>query len=313
MKVAKSLKAVSRNDKENFSRGDKFSVNPRSLIIREGYNVRNLDEMTDEDRAGYDAYVDALAVAYATGQTVPSIIVRVIDGKVVVSEGHTRHKGMMRAIEVYGASLERVTVEEFKGNDAQERALMATSQNNRKLRALELAKVYKGLADEDGMSDEEIAKMVGQTVDHVTRYKAYATMPAELQSFVNLNRMSVTVAMELFTKHGDNVVNVAAGKINSAKKGGKKKVTAGMALPKFTAKQRTQVNTATAKIYDAVKDVDAPEQGDVQVTMSAELVRLIQELGPKAEEILAAQLKKDKENAATKDEEQVEMPLSQVA
>ena len=313
MKVAKSLKAVSRNDKENFSRGDKFSINPRALVIREGYNVRNLDEMTDEDRAGYDAYVDALAIAYATGQTVPSIIVRVVDGQVVVSEGHTRHKGMMRAIDVYGASLERVTVEEFKGTDAQERALMATSQNNRKLRALELAKVYTGLADEDGMSDEEIAKMVGQTVDHVARYKAYATMPAELQSFVNLNRMSVTVAMELFTKHGDNVVNVAAGKINSAKKDGKKKVTAGMALPKFTAKQRTQLNTATAKIYDAVKDVETPEQGNVQVTMSVELVRLIQELGPKAEEILAAHLKKDKENAATKDEEQVEMPLSQVA
>lgn len=313
IKLPTSLKAISRADKGNFSRGDKFTVDPRIIEVREGYNVRNLDEMTEEDRAEYNAYVDGLAQAYANGEYVPAIVVRVIDGKVVVSEGHTRHKGMMRAINTYGAELPRVTVEEFKGSDAQEKALMATTQNNRKLRALELAALYERLANEESLDDAGIAKLVGQSVESVARYRAYATMPEELKSFVNLNRIAVSVAMDMFEQHGDAVVDIAASKINSAKKDGKKKVTATMGLPKMTVKQRKTLNSTTAGIFDAVKDIEAPESGEVTVTLNAELVRAIQELGPKAQEILAAELAKQSKADQPSTEEQQALPLSKAA
>lgn len=289
IKVAQSLKAYQRTNKENdtVSRSDKFLVDPRDICVREGFNVRELDHISDMSLEEYDAYVDGLAQAYRDGAFVPAIVVRVIDGKILVSEGHTRHKGMMRAINVYGADLKRVQVDEFKGNDAEEIALIATSQNNRKLKPLELARVYVRLENQ-GWSDKEIAQRMIKSVPHVIQTKVLDSMPQELKNMVNRDEIAAQAAMDLYDAHGTKATDIAKAMIEKAKeedKSGKapKRVTAKTAKPRLTSKETRKLNAATSSLYSTIKDIEVPEDAEtVTVSLTPELLAQLKEIGERA-------------------------------
>ncbi len=291
-KVAQSLKAYQRSNKENdtVSRSDKFLVDPRDILVREDFNVRELDNISDMSLEEYNDYVDGLAQAYRDGRYVPAIVVRVIDGKIYVSEGHTRHKGMMRAIEVYGADLKRVQVDEFKGNDAEEIALIATSQNNRKLKPLELARVYVRL-EKQGWSDKEIAQKMIKSVPHVIQTKVFDTMPDELKNMVNRDEIAVQAAMDLYDAHGSKATDIAKAMIEKAKAGDKngkapKRVTAKTAKPRLTSKESRTLNATTSNLYTAIKDIEVPENAEtVNVELTPELLAQLKEIGERAHAI----------------------------
>jgi ParB family chromosome partitioning protein len=281
-KLAKSLKQFSKDNKESMSRSDKFSIDPRLIVQRDDFNVREIEALNPEERAAYDDYVDLLAQAYRDGRYVPPIVVKVVDGIPSPVDGHTRHNGMMRAINVYGAALERVTVEEFKGDDADEVALIATSQNNRKLKPLELAKVYIRL-ERLGKSDKDIATSVGITAARVSQIKAYYGMPTELKALVTSDKIAVDAAMELFNKHGTKAVEVAKALIEKSTQTGGKKVTSKTTTPKLSRKESRTLNTTTSSLYSAIKDVEVPEGAEsVTVTLTPELLAQLKEIGARA-------------------------------
>lgn len=284
-KLARSLKQFSKDHKADMSRSDKYSIDPRLIQQREDFNVRELEQMSAEQRAEYDAYVDALAQAYRDGRYVPPIVIKVVDGTPTPVDGHTRHNAMMRAIEVYGAELERVTVEEFKGDDADEVALIATSQNNRKLRPLELAKVYIRL-ERYGKSDKDIATSVGVTAARVAQIKAYYTMPSELKALVNTDKISVEAAMDLFNKYGTKAVEYAHSMIEKNQQSGGKRVTVKNTTPKLSSKESRVLNTATSTLYASIKDVEVPEGAEsVTVELTPELLAQLKEIGARAYEV----------------------------
>lgn len=89
-----------------------------------------------------------LADAYKRGDYVPPIIVKVIDGKVYVREGHRRRRAILLAIEE-GADIQFVQVVEHKGDEAEQSLLIATS-NDGPLSPLERAVIYARLANWGG-------------------------------------------------------------------------------------------------------------------------------------------------------------------
>ncbi len=284
-KLARSLKQFSRDHKEEMSRSDKFSIDPRLIEARKDFNVRELEQMSEEQRAEYDTYVDNLAQAYRDGRYVPPIVVKVVDGTPTPVDGHTRHKGMIRAIEVYGAALERVTVEEFKGDDAEEVALIATSQNNRKLKPLELAQVYTRL-ERYGKTDKEIAVTVGVTAARVAQVKAYHAMPTELKTLVYTDKISVEAAMDLFNKYGTKAVEYAQSMIDKNKQNGGKRVTVKNTTPKLSRKESRSLNTATSELYSRIKDIEVPEDAtSISVELTPDLLAQLKEIGARAYEV----------------------------
>ncbi len=284
-KLPRSLKQFSKDHKEEMSRSDKFSIDPRLIKAREDFNVREVEQMSDEERAVYEDYIDQLALAYRDGRYVPSIVIKVVDGIPTPVDGHTRLKGMMRAIDTYGAELARVTVEEFKGDDAEEVALIATSQNNRKLKPLELAKVYIRL-ERYGKTDKEIASTVGVTAARVAQVKAYYSMPSELKALVFVDKISVEAAMDLFNKYGTKAIDYAQSMIEKNKQSGGKKVTVKNTTPKLSRKESRTLNTATSTLYSYIKDIEVPENASsVSVELTPELLIQLKEIGARTYEV----------------------------
>ena len=284
-KLPRSLKQFSKDHKEEMSRSDKFSIDPRLIKARADFNVREIEQMSKEERAAYDEYIDQLAQAYRDGRYVPPIVIKVVDGTPTPVDGHTRHKGMMRAIEVYGAELSRVTVEEFKGDDAEEVALIATSQNNRKLKPLELAKVYVRL-ERYGKTDKEIATTVGVTAARVAQVKAYYSMPSELKALVFVDKISVEAAMDLYNKYGTKAIEYANSMINKNKEKGGKKDTVKNTTPKLSRKESRSLNTATSELYSRIKDIEVAEDAEtVSVSLTPELLAQLKEIGARAYEV----------------------------
>jgi ParB-like chromosome segregation protein Spo0J len=303
-KLPRSLKQFSKDHKEEMSRSDKFSIDPRLIKARADFNVREIEQMSKEERAAYDEYIDQLAQAYRDGRYVPPIVIKVVDGTPTPVDGHTRHKGMMRAIEVYGAELARVTVEEFKGDDAEEVALIATSQNNRKLKPLELAKVYVRL-ERYGKTDKEIATTVGVTAARVAQVKAYYSMPSELKALVFVDKISVEAAMDLYNKYGTKAIEYANSMINKNKEKGGKKVTVKNTTPKLSRKESRSLNTATSELYSRIKDIEVAEDAEtVSVSLTPELLAQLKEIGARAYEVENFDPEADLESNSEQDSEQ---------
>jgi ParB family chromosome partitioning protein len=312
-KQAQSLKKFQELNKDQGTRGNKFSLNPLCLVVRNNFNARDTDvtKMSDKERAEFEAYIDGIAIAYKNGDYVPPIVVKMIDGQPNVSDGHCRIKGLFRAINHYGADIQRIDVSEFKGDDADEVALIATSNSNRKLKPLELSQVYVRL-ETYGLSDAQIAEKMGKTVPHVSQVKFYSTLPVALKNMINFDQISVQVAVELFQTHGSKAYEIAMGMLNKATKSGKKKVTSKIAQPKMSTKERKVLNTVASQLHDALKEVKIDPTGDkVFLELTPELALKLQEITAKAHEIenFDATSSLEESQPEHKEEEQLSMAV----
>ena len=218
MAIAQSLKAFVRDNKDNGTRGDGYALDPRILVEREGFNVR---DYSDPDVI---AHIEGFAEAYANGQYVPLITVKVVDGKTEVREGHCRRRGALLAIE-RGHDIKRVRVDEFKGDEFSETALLLTSNDGLALKTLERVVVLKRMVNQ-GHTEAEVAQAIGKTVEHVRQLLMMDQMPIELKRMVNAAQISATYSLELFKEHGTSAVDVAQTGLEKAQVNGKKKVTA---------------------------------------------------------------------------------------
>ncbi len=117
-----------RNRPEELKKGDGFTISPQLLLEEEGFNTRGAFCEDYYERPDIKAGIRVLADAYKRGDYVPPIIVKVIDGKVYVREGHRRRRAILLAIEE-GADIQFVQVVEHKGDEAEQSLLIATSND----------------------------------------------------------------------------------------------------------------------------------------------------------------------------------------
>ncbi len=264
-----SLKGFQKNNKESCARGDGFSIDPRLLVEQENFNPRDYNDPDVIE------HIDRLKHSYIDGRYVPAIIVSVIDSEVVIREGHCRRHAILKAIEE-GHDIKRVRVEEHKGDEVEQVALILTSNDGLKLKALQRAEVISRLSAY-GLNDTEISKKIGCTSTQVARYLTMLKMPHELKELVNVDKISATYALQLFDKYG---AKLATEKAKTGLETGAKKVTPKVVnkQKRLTPKMTHHINESLLAISD-VFDTKVPDDytGNLKITISVEKFRALEE------------------------------------
>lgn len=195
--LAKSLRAIHDAGKKliqqnqlslefESSKTDRFMM-PVALLVADPKECR---------RRAFDAeLVESIAQAYASGQHVDAIEVRIVDGLLRIVHGFTRFEGLKLA-NARGANIQRISVVEVSATDSKSvlvRQLVANTIVP--LSAVELADAYLELQKE-GHTVEEIASMVGKSGAHVYQTLQLALAPVEIKQAVESGEVTKTDAIK---------------------------------------------------------------------------------------------------------------------
>lgn len=206
------LGAVKRTDAGLWAR-------PSAIRILPGFNLR------DTEAPGYRDDIESLKDHKRRGGKVPPLEVSLsADGQGVdVIDGHRRTTADQELI-AEGLKIEWIRIEPFEGNDLERQARILTSQDNRKLLPLELAEGYRRLKA-FGLNNEEIAKLVGKTRQHIEQMLLLAAAPHSVQKMVRAGETAASTAIEAVREHGDKAAEVLDSARKTVAAAGGKKIT----------------------------------------------------------------------------------------
>lgn len=175
---------------------------PGTIRILPGFNLR------DVEAPGYRDDIESLKDHKRRGGKVPPLEVSLsADGQGVdVIDGHRRTTADQELIDE-GLKIEWIRIEPFEGNDLERQARILTSQDNRKLLPLELAEGYRRLKA-FGLNNEEIAKLVGKTRQHIEQMLLLSAAPHSVQVMVRSGETAATTAIQAVREHGDRASEV---------------------------------------------------------------------------------------------------------
>jgi len=243
-----------------------YGADPADLEIEEGWNER---DMTPRVRA----HIDSIKETIRNGGHIPALKVRVVGTHVYVRDGHCRLTAIRELI-AEGIEYRRVMVEEVKGNDADDIALMRTSS-----RGLTQTRLEKGRADKRlvnmGWTVKEIAKRVGESVTYVEQNQMLANANTDVHRLLVSDSISAKVALDAIRNHGEKAGAVLTAKLDAAKAGGKAKLTGSTVVralpPKVVKRMTTSLDTFVTTIPKAVREAvaDAPDDMTVKITAGA--------------------------------------------
>lgn len=274
--LAKSLRAIHDAGKKliqqnqlslefESSKTDRFMM-PVALMVADPKECRR--------RVFDPEMVEAIAQAYASGQHVDAIEVRIVDGMLRIVNGFTRYEGLKLA-NARGANIQRISVVEVSAADSKSVLVRQLVANNiAPLSPVELAEAYLQLKDE-GHTVEEIAAMVGKSGAHVYQTLQLALAPVEIKQAVEAGEVTKT----------DAIKAVALVKTGEA--------------PKQAVAKVTQMRATSANKLKAVRPVLERLAAAASVTLAsasaeAEIVTLTVEVSrAEAEKLAAARAEAD--------------------
>lgn len=197
-----SLKALNRDEdaKAGTTKGDGFSIDPELLQEEDDFNTRGSFIPGYWELPEVKEKIQSLADAYKRGDFVPPIVVKVIDGRVFVREGHRRRRAILLAIS-QGAEIRRIPVVEVKGDEIAQHLLIATANDGEPLSPLDRAVLYARFS-RWGWSDAEIASRMNRSVEHVRQGLQMLEMPLELKVMIQMREVAAHYALELYREHG---------------------------------------------------------------------------------------------------------------
>ena len=173
------------------------------LEEEEGYNPRDYDSPECVEK------IRAFADAYKAGRYVPPIEFRVMNGHVLVVEGHQRRRGALLA-RAEGAEVPWLFGFPFTGDDNDRDARVFTAEDGLKHTPLGLAVVIQRMKNR-GLANREIAERIARTPQLVEQYLVLARIPSEAKTMVANGQVDAQAAIALFRKHGDNLAQVLKG------------------------------------------------------------------------------------------------------
>ena len=172
-------------------RSDVHRINPRLLVLEKGWNTRDdSPELLD--------HIDQLALSIAEIGVRKPIEVKLVNGELIVRDGHCRVRATMRAIDHYKADIKTVPVTSVDryANDADLILNQVISNSGKPLTALEEARVYKKLLDM-GWQQVDIAKKVGKSNGRISQILDLLTMPVSVQVSVATGAVSASLAQQV--------------------------------------------------------------------------------------------------------------------
>lgn len=285
MAVANTLEQLKREQGANIEQTRSYAVNPDILVEEEGFNVRDYSDPETQE------HINQLAEAYKNGAWVPPLIVKTVDGKLLIRDGHCRNRAIQKAREE-GTEIRRIDVIEYQGDDVDQITLLLTSNAGKDLKPLERAAVYQKLKNH-GLTDDEIAQRVQHTPQHVRQMLALTSLPSDIKKQINEGIIAPTFAMELYQEHGKKAAKIIAkaykemmAKVNPNKKGedaAKMKVTR-----KHVSKQRRLPPSVLTSLRGTMSSL-APILSQIEIDESQSQVSF------SVDKELFMQLKKDAE------------------
>lgn len=199
---------------------DGFKARLTDIQVVDGFNVRISDDDLRE-------HIAAIAGAISVGLPIPPLEVWVDPdtGVMELVDGHCRYHAYHLYSETSTDFDGWVSVTKFEGTRAQRKARIITSNNQLKLKPIELGRVYLSLRDEEGLSRYDIATMVGRSVSHIDQLILLANAGDAVTQAVESGDISATEAVKLQRDHGDDAPAELERRKEAAKELGKSKVT----------------------------------------------------------------------------------------
>lgn len=239
MKQKMTLGTMKSKGLINATKSDTYYLHYNDINVMDGLNIRQLDQ----------DHAMKFARMYAKGEYVPPIVIFMgdEDNLPYVLEGHHRLLGKQIAdtleekTEAYRPTLE---VKEFKGTRKERLALMIRSTENKQLEPLERARAYARMRDDEGMSREEIADMLGRTVGDVNNHLMLLDMSPRLRIQLENKEISYATVLDIHrVVKGDKKASeaIAEKAAEIASEDGKEKIT-----PKHVKAAKAAVTAAEA-------------------------------------------------------------------
>ncbi|KGH23582.1 ParB/RepB/Spo0J family partition protein [Comamonas thiooxydans] len=201
------------------TKGNGFSFAPELIEEEEGFNTRGAFLSKEEffEQPKIKDHIRKLADAYKRGDYLPPLTVKVVDGRILIRDGHCRMRAIRLAISE-GTPITRVRVEEQSGDEAAQTLLIVTSNDGAQLSVLERAMVF-GRLKNFGWDQKKIAEHVGLSTTAVRNMLAMLELPLELKQLIQRDKVSATYAMELFNEYGTKAVQMIADELAEQEKG----------------------------------------------------------------------------------------------
>jgi len=194
-------------------RSDVLHVDPRTIIVEEGFNVR----------VDYGD-IAALSVSIAeNGVRVPLRGYKKGDGY-VLTDGHRRYKAIMLLVE-QGTEI-RVPLLTEKNPSMEQRIIdMYICNDGKKLTPLEEAEIVTRLQNL-GLTSKEVATKLGCTEAHVCNMRAISDLPTKLKNRIKVNEISSTLVLSVVRQNKELTIDQITAKVedilDKAKTSGKK-------------------------------------------------------------------------------------------
>lgn len=217
MKAATSLKALAESKTEGFQKATYFKVRPDVVAFEQGFNLREEGEDLTE-------HINRLYLAMKAGAYIPPIDVAVVDGRVLVRDGHCRTRAALRLLDEGVEYL--LEARQLRGNESDAVFHMLGSDQGKHFTPLEQGRGFLRLINM-GHAVAEIAARTGMHRSTVENGLALAEAPVAVQQMVAAGKVASHTALKTVRQEGaaKATEKLAAG-IEAAEKAGKKKATA---------------------------------------------------------------------------------------
>lgn len=201
MGVANSLRAMHEQNKGHMTKTNLFMADLDLLEEEDGFNIGR-----DYEDPDVVQHIRNLADAYIAGEDLPPLIVKVVDGRILVRDGHCRRRGALLA-RSEGCEINRLAVLESKGDEIDQTMILLTSNDGLKQKPLGRAKIYAKLISM-GLTEDEVAKKIKKTKPHVMQYLALHNLPIKLKELIKNDVIAWSMALELFNEHGTKAIEL---------------------------------------------------------------------------------------------------------
>jgi ParB family chromosome partitioning protein len=208
------------NIKELFKRtASPYLIPVEQIEVEAGFNFR---DMTSD----LNSYIDDLA-RYIENNGVPGgpLVVKIKGDKAYLRDGHCRLAAVKLA-RSRGCEIETVQCRVMNNvsNDADEIALLVTSNSGRTITQLELAGIVKRLHLLN-IEDADIARKIGKSPSLVHHLLVLSSAPEPVKEMVKAGRVSASMAVGAVQKNPDKAAETLGKAYKNATDSGKKKAT----------------------------------------------------------------------------------------
>ena len=214
---------VMNNEINATKRTDIYQIDPRNIVVVEGFNARknfDLDELKEQIRKA--GVLNPITVIPFKDKETGAEKYRLVDGE-------RRYRAVM-ALLAEGEDIKRIKAMYLpKGTKEEDLLIQQLLKNTGKqFSEIEMAKLFNRFKEQWGYTQTEIADKFCKKASFVSRCMALLDLPAEIIEMMERGEISADTARQIASRHKDDVdaqVEDAEKAVNTAKAKGKKTAT----------------------------------------------------------------------------------------